>query len=45
VAAVSPALGFDDQGRAMLTYLPGEAVGDPVIRTPLPTTPWSTATG
>src|SRR5439155_18633455 len=27
------ALGFDDQGREMLTYLPGETVGD---RTPWP---------
>jgi len=27
------ALGFDDQGREMLTYLPGETIGD---RTPWP---------
>jgi hypothetical protein len=35
------ALGFDDQGREMLTYLPGDTVGD---RTPWPAWVWSDAT-
>ena len=35
------ALGFDDQGREMLTYLPGETVGD---REPWPAWVWSDAT-
>lgn len=35
------ALGFDDEGREMLTYLPGETVGD---QEPWPASVWSDAT-
>src|SRR4051812_24123156 len=54
--AAPRALGFDDQGREMLTFLPGETIGDrnpwpgwaladSATRTRLRTTRWSTATG